>query len=164
MSYVSQDACLYEGTIKFNLLLGAVEGQTVTDEELERVCEDACISDFIHGLPNGYQTEIGSKGTQLSGGQRQRICIARALIKKPKILLLDEATSALDAQAEVSVQKALDNASKGRTTLTVAHRLSTIRNADIIHVVEDGAIVESGSHDELIQKRGRYLELVQAQL
>lgn len=164
MSYVSQDACLYEGTIKFNLLLGAIEGQNVTDEELEQVCEDACISDFIHGLPDGYQTEIGSKGTQLSGGQRQRICIARALIKKPKILLLDEATSALDAQAEVSVQKALDNASKGRTTLTVAHRLSTIRNADIIHVVEDGAIVESGSHDELIQKRGRYLELVQAQL
>ncbi|MCO5565328.1 hypothetical protein L7F22_019001 [Adiantum nelumboides] len=164
MSYVSQDACLYEGTIKFNLLLGAIEGQQVNDEELEQVCEDACISDFIHGLPDGYQTEIGSKGTQLSGGQRQRLCIARALIKKPKILLLDEATSALDAQAEVSVQKALDNASKGRTTLTVAHRLSTIRNADIIHVVEDGAIVESGSHDELIQKRGRYLELVQAQL
>lgn len=164
MSYVSQDACLYEGSIKFNLLLGASDGQTVTDADLEAVCEDACIADFIHGLPNGYETDIGSKGTQLSGGQRQRICIARALVKKPRILLLDEATSALDAQAEVSVQKALDNASKGRTTLTVAHRLSTIRNADIIHVVEDGAIVESGSHDELIKRRGRYLELVQAQL
>lgn len=164
MSYVSQDACLYEGTIRFNLLLGAAKNQQVSDEELEACCEDACIADFVRGLPQGYDTDIGSKGTQLSGGQRQRICIARALIKKPQILLLDEATSALDAQAEVSVQKALDNASRGRTTLTVAHRLSTIRGADVIHVVEDGAIVESGSHAELVARRGRYLELIQAQL
>lgn len=166
MSYVSQDACLYEGSIRFNLLLGAVEGREseVTQEHLEACCEDACIADFIRGLPDGYETTIGAKGHQLSGGQRQRICIARALVRKPKILLLDEATSALDAQAEVSVQKALDNAAKGRTTLTVAHRLSTIRNSYIIHVVEDGAIVESGSHAELIARGGRYLELIGAQI
>lgn len=144
--------------------LGADRGQQVSDQDLERVCEDACILDFIRSLPDGFNAEIGSKGAQLSGGQRQRLCIARALVKQPKILLLDEATSALDAQAEVSVQRALDNASRGRTTLTVAHRLSTIRDADIIHVVEDGAIVESGSHKELLALHGRYLELIQAQL
>ena len=164
MSYVSQDACLYEGTIRFNLLLGAAKGQKVTKEEVEACCEEACIADFIRGLPKGFETEIGHKGAQLSGGQKQRICIARALIKKPKILLLDEATSALDAQSEVSVQKALDNASIGRTTLTVAHRLSTIRNCNVIHVVEDGAIVESGTHSDLVRRRGRYLQLIEAQI
>ncbi|UZJ53081.1 hypothetical protein CBS101457_002401 [Exobasidium rhododendri] len=164
MSYVSQDACLYQGTIRFNLLLGAAKGQHVSNEEVEACCEEACIADFIRGLPEGFETEIGQKGSQLSGGQKQRICIARALIKKPRILLLDEATSALDAQSEVSVQKALDNASVGRTTLTVAHRLSTIRNCNIIHVVEDGKIVESGSHSDLISRRGRYLDLIEAQI
>lgn len=164
MSYVSQDACLYQGTIRFNLLLGAAKGQQVDEEFMQACCEEACIADFIRGLPQGYDTEIGQKGAQLSGGQKQRICIARALIKRPKVLLLDEATSALDAQSEVSVQKALDNASVGRTTLTVAHRLSTIRNCDIIHVVEDGAIIESGTHSELVHKKGRYLELIEAQI
>ena len=164
MSYVSQDACLYEGSIRFNLLLGAAKGQDVSEAEMVTCCKEACIADFINSLPDGYETEIGHKGAQLSGGQKQRICIARALIKKPKILLLDEATSALDAQSEVSVQKALDNASVGRTTLTVAHRLSTIRNCNVIHVVEDGAIVESGTHADLVRRRGRYLDLIQAQI
>ncbi|KAJ9093316.1 hypothetical protein QFC20_007139 [Naganishia adeliensis] len=164
MAHVSQDPILFEGTIRWNLSLGALDPPSVTEDQIREACEQAYIWDFVCGLDKGLDTEIGMKGASLSGGQRQRLCIARALIRNPKILLLDEATSALDAQSEKSVQMALDNASKGRTTVTIAHRLSTIRRADVIHVIEDGYVKETGSHKELLKKRGRYFELVQAQL
>ncbi|GHJ89384.1 hypothetical protein NliqN6_5786 [Naganishia liquefaciens] len=164
MAYVSQDPVLFEGTIRWNLSLGSLDPSSVMEDEIKAACEQAYIWDFVCGLEKGLDTEIGMKGASLSGGQRQRLCIARALIRNPKILLLDEATSALDAQSEKSVQMALDNASKGRTTVTIAHRLSTIRRSDVIHVIEDGYVKETGSHKELLRKRGRYFELVQAQL
>ena len=164
MAYVSQDPVLYEGSVRWNLLLGAINPSRVTDAEIERVCRQACVWDFATKLPEGLDTTVGLKGGSLSGGQRQRLCIARALLRRPRILLLDEATSALDAESEVLVQQALDNASRECTMVTIAHRLSTIRKADIIYVVESGRVVESGSHEELIRKRGRYFELVEAQL
>ena len=164
MAYVTQDPILYEGTIRWNLLLGAVDASSITQERLEAVCQSACILDFIRGLPNGFETSVGLKGSQLSGGQKQRLCIARALLRDPKILLLDEATSALDAEAEGAVQRALDNAAKGRTTITIAHRLSSLRKADWIFVIEDGKIREQGTHAHLLANGGRYMELMEAQL
>ena len=164
MAYVSQDPILFEGTLRWNLTLGSNNPESVKDAEIEKACEQACILDFVRNLEHGFDTDIGMKGAQLSGGQKQRLCIARALLRNAPILCLDEATSALDPTSEKAVQRALDRASLGRTTITIAHRLSTIRNADVIHVVEDGAIVESGSHDELIRRKGRYLDLVAAQI
>lgn len=161
LALVSQEPTLYQGTIKENILLGADE--EVSDEAIEFACKESNIYDFIVSLPDGFNTIVGSKGALLSGGQKQRIAIARALIRDPKILLLDEATSALDSESEHVVQAALDKAAKGRTTIAVAHRLSTIQRADIIYVFDQGRIVEQGTHGDLMRKGGRYAELVNLQ-
>ncbi|KAL2787334.1 P-loop containing nucleoside triphosphate hydrolase protein [Aspergillus keveii] len=162
LSLVSQEPTLYQGTIKENILLGIAEDDA-PEEALIRACKDANIYDFIMSLPDGFNTVVGSKGGMLSGGQKQRVAIARALLRDPKILLLDEATSALDSESEKVVQAALDAAARGRTTIAVAHRLSTIQKADIIYVFDQGKIVESGTHTELLHEKGRYYELVNLQ-
>ncbi|KAF8320496.1 P-loop containing nucleoside triphosphate hydrolase protein [Clavulina sp. PMI_390] len=164
ISLVSQEPTLYSGTLRFNITLGSGGGpEEISQAALEEACREANILEFIQGLPDGFDTDVGGKGSQLSGGQKQRVAIARALIRNPKILLLDEATSALDSTSEKIVQEALDNASRGRTTIAIAHRLSTIQNADQIYFLRDGLIAECGTHDELLALRGGYYELVQLQ-
>lgn len=166
IALVSQEPTLYQGTIKENILLGLgnVDEGKVDDERIIQACKDANIYDFIISLPDGFATHVGQKASLLSGGQKQRIAIARALLRNPKVLLLDEATSALDSESEKVVQAALDKAAKGRTTLAVAHRLSTIQAADCIYVIDRGVVVESGTHQELMKiKGGRYGELVSLQ-
>ncbi|KAF8516809.1 P-loop containing nucleoside triphosphate hydrolase protein [Hysterangium stoloniferum] len=164
ISLVSQEPTLYAGSIRFNILLGAIKpASEVTQDEIDAACRDANILDFIQSLPDGFDTEVGGKGSQLSGGQKQRIAIARALLRNPKVLLLDEATSALDSNSEKVVQAALDQAAKGRTTIAIAHRLSTIQNADRIYFIKEGQVSESGTHDQLIAQRGGYYEYVQLQ-
>ena len=162
IALVSQEPMLYQGTIRENILLGTTQ-HTVPDSTIEFACREANIYEFILSLPEGFNTMVGSKGTLLSGGQKQRIAIARALIRDPKILLLDEATSALDSESEHVVQMALDKAAKGRTTIAVAHRLSTIQKADVIYVFDQGRIVEQGTHSDLMRANGRYSELVNLQ-
>ncbi|KAH0838927.1 Leptomycin B resistance protein pmd1 [Fonsecaea pedrosoi] len=148
------------GTIRDNVLLG-VDPSTITEEQLHTACRDALIHDFAESLPEGYNTDIGSRGVALSGGQKQRISIARALIRNPKVLLLDEATSSLDSENEKLVQAAFERAAKGRTMIAVAHRLATVQNADVIFVLgEGGRLLEKGSHTELIRKRGVYHQMV----
>ena len=164
LALVSQEPTLYQGTIRENILLGAdTKPEDVPEEAIEQACKDANIYDFVLSLPDGFNTVVGSKGSMLSGGQKQRVAIARALLRDPTILLLDEATSALDSESEKVVQAALDAAAEGRTTIAVAHRLSTIQKADMIYVFDQGRIVENGTHNELIYKRGRYFELVNLQ-
>ncbi|KAF8251547.1 P-loop containing nucleoside triphosphate hydrolase protein [Wilcoxina mikolae CBS 423.85] len=163
LALVSQEPTLYRGTIRENVLLGLGGLEDVPEEAIIQACKDANIHDFIISLPDGYNTDVGNKGEMLSGGQKQRVAIARALIRNPRILLLDEATSALDSESEKVVQDALDVAARGRTTIAVAHRLSTIQNADVIYVFEGGRVVESGTHQELLAVNGRYSELVRLQ-
>ncbi|KAF8902794.1 multidrug resistance protein 1 [Gymnopilus junonius] len=164
LALVSQEPTLYAGTIRSNILIGATKPiEQVTQPELEEACRNANILDFINSLPDGFETNVGGKGAQLSGGQKQRVAIARALLRNPKVLLLDEATSALDSQSEKVVQEALDKAAKGRTTIAIAHRLSTIQNADCIYFLQDGRVLESGSHDQLTARRGAYWEYTQQQ-
>ncbi|KAI7759569.1 hypothetical protein LZL87_013514 [Fusarium oxysporum] len=162
IALVSQEPILYQGSIKENILLGTPD-KDVSDEAVVFACQEANIYDFILSLPEGFNTMVGSRGVLLSGGQKQRVAIARALIRDPKILLLDEATSALDSESEHAVQVALDKAAKGRTTIAVAHRLSTIQKADVICVLDQGRIIEQGTHLDLMKKNGRYAELVSSQ-
>ena len=157
---VQQDVFLFVGTIKENILYGRPDA---TDEEIYEAARRANIHDYIMTLPEGYNTEIGERGVKLSGGQKQRLSIARVFLKDPAILILDEATSALDNTTEVLIQQALDELCKGRTTLVVAHRLSTIRNADEIAVVMNGRITERGTHEELMSADGTYKSLYSLQ-
>ena len=160
MSLVSQETVLFNDTIKSNIALG---NRNATDEEIAEACKVANAHNFIMESPDGYDTNIGDRGTKLSGGQRQRLSIARAVLKNPDILILDEATSALDTESEKLVQDALYKLLKGRTSIVIAHRLSTIMNADRIFVIDEGNIVEQGKHDELIAKGGVYAKLVELQ-
>jgi len=161
IAVVFQDNFLFSGTIKENILLG---NPNASDEEINRVIELAHLGEFLATLPDGINTEIGERGTSLSGGQRQRVAIARAMIKNTPIVILDEATSALDNQSEEIVQKALDNLMKDKTVFVIAHRLSTIKNADRIAVINDGELVELGTHEELMNIHdGQYKHLYEMQ-
>jgi ATP-binding cassette subfamily B protein len=153
---VPQDTVLFNDTIRYNIAYGK---DGATQAEIEEAAKAAQIHDFILSLPEGYETAVGERGLKLSGGEKQRVGIARTLLKNPPILLLDEATSALDSETEAEIQDALTRAGRGRTVLTIAHRLSTIAEADRIIVLEQGKLVEQGTHDELLAKEGRYAQL-----
>lgn len=154
---VAQDVFIFDGSVKENIAFGKADA---SEEEIVEAAKRANIHDYIVSLPDGYDTWVGERGVQLSGGQRQRISIARAFLKNPPILILDEATSALDNITETQIQLALNELSEGRTVVAVAHRLSTIRSADQIVVIERGKIVEKGTHEELVQAGGRYAEML----
>ena len=160
IAVVAQDVFLFAGSIRDNIMYGSPDK---TEEEMLLAAKRANIHDYVMSLEKGYDTEVGERGVKLSGGQKQRIAIARAFLKNPPILVLDEATSALDNMTEMQIQESLSELSKGRTTLVVAHRLSTVKNADEILVVTDGKITERGSHAELIQSGGLYAELYRYQ-
>ncbi len=161
ISIVFQDNFLFGGTIRENILFGRKD---VSEKTLKNAIHSACLDEFIETLENGLDTQIGERGVMLSGGQKQRIAIARAFIKNAPILILDEATSALDNKSEAVVQQAIDNLMKDRTVLVIAHRLSTVRNADCIFVINDGVVVEQGSHNELLKNDGAYAALYKTQL
>jgi ABC-type multidrug transport system fused ATPase/permease subunit len=152
---------LWSGSIRDNIAYGC---DHATQDDIEQAARDANAHDFISGFPDGYQTVLGERGTKLSGGQKQRIALARALLANPRVLILDEATSNLDAESEAAVQQALARVREGRTTIVVAHRLSTVRDADRIIVIDGAKIVEQGAHDELMERRGTYHRLVEHQL
>jgi len=155
-SVVAQDSALFDETLRDNILMGDTG---VSDERLQTVIKAAYVDEFLDQLPDGLETRVGPRGSSLSGGQRQRVAIARALLRTAPILLLDEATSALDARSERLVQEALDRLSEGRTTIVIAHRLATVRNADKIVVMEAGRVVEQGSHKDLLARGGSYARL-----
>ncbi|KAJ6077523.1 uncharacterized protein N7446_000459 [Penicillium canescens] len=156
VSLVPQDSVLFEGSIEFNIGLGARPGHDVSLEEIQEACKLANIHDVIMSLPEGYQTLCGPNGNQFSGGQKQRLSIARALVRKPKLLILDESTSALDAESEKLLQDGLEKAARGITVIAIAHRLHTIRKADVIFLIDGGICTDSGSHEELLQRSDSY--------
>ena len=160
MSVVAQDTVLFNDTIANNIGMGR---RGASHEEIVEAARIANADSFIRECPEGYDTNIGDRGTKLSGGQRQRLSIARAVLKNPDILILDEATSALDTESEKLVQDALNNLLKGRTSVVIAHRLSTIHNADLIIVVDHGRIAEQGTHAELMERNGIYAKLIEMQ-
>ena len=157
---VPQTTLLFNGTLRENVIYGL---EDVSDESLWRVLADANLAEFVRSLPAGLETPLGESGTRLSGGQRQRLAIARALVRNPRLVILDEATSALDTESERLVQEALARLTHGRTTLIVAHRFSTIRNADHIVVFHRGRIVEQGSHEDLLGREGHFFRLAALQ-
>jgi ATP-binding cassette subfamily B protein len=155
---VSDEPFLFSASIRENI---AYARQDATDEEVEEAARRAGIHDFVAGLPDGYETRVGERGLTLSGGQRQRVAIARAIIKDPRILILDDATSSVDATTEAEIKRALRELMRDRTTFVIAHRLSTIALADEIVVLEEGAIVARGTHDELIERSELYREIAE---
>jgi subfamily B ATP-binding cassette protein MsbA len=157
---VTQETVLFNDTVRNNIAYGQPH---VGMKEVEGAARAALAHDFIQGLPAGYDTVIGERGVRLSGGERQRLAIARALLKNAPVLILDEATSALDSESEALVQSALHNLMSGRTVLVIAHRLSTVRRADRIVVIENGTIADIGTHDELMSKLGTYRRLYELQ-
>jgi len=161
IAYVGQDVFLFRGTVRENIEFGK---PGASEDEIVAAAKAAYAHDFITSFPRGYDTPVGEHGLQLSGGQRQRVAIARALIKNAPIILLDEATAALDPESELQVREAMEHLCQGRTTLAIAHRLHTVSHADCIHVVEDGRVVESGRHDELLRTGGRYASFYRLQL
>ena len=156
LGIVPQDVVLFNDTIRENILYGRPDA---TDEDLRKAAESAQLLEFIENLPDKWETRVGERGLKLSGGEKQRVGLARVVVNDPAILVLDEATSALDSQTESRVQEAIWRAARGRTTLTVAHRLSTVRHADEILVLKDGKITERGSHAELISQNGLYADM-----
>lgn len=159
ISLVAQEPNLFDGTIRENVLIG-VNPTDDAEGQMVEACQEAGIHDFILSLQEGYDTVVGSKGVLLSGGQKQRISIARALARHPRLLLLDEATSNLDSETEKQIQETFEKTRKGRTMIVVAHRLATVKNADVIFVLGDGQVLESGTHTSLLQKKGVYHGMV----
>jgi ATP-binding cassette subfamily B protein len=154
---VAQETYLFHSSVRENLRFARPDA---SDDEVEAAARAARIHELIAGLPDGYDTVVGERGYRFSGGEKQRIAIARTILRNPPVLVLDEATSALDTRTERAVQEALDRLAEGRTTIAIAHRLSTVRHADQIVVIDGGRIAERGTHDELIAAGGRYAELV----
>jgi subfamily B ATP-binding cassette protein MsbA len=160
MAIVSQDVTLFNDTVRANIAFGKLDA---TDDEIRAAARAAAAEEFITAMPEGYETVVGDRGLKLSGGQRQRIALARAILRDAPILLLDEATSALDAESERKVQDALETLRHGRTTIVIAHRLATVREADMICVMDQGRVVELGSHDQLVAADGLYARLCKMQ-
>ena len=161
IALVSQEILLFNDSIRNNIVFGLV--RDIGEEELIEVTKKARLYNFILRLPNGFDTEIGDRGVKLSGGEKQRIAIARAILKGAEILILDEATSSLDSKTERLIQESIDEAIMGRTAIVIAHRLSTIKNANKIVVLEEGELVEEGSLQELLERKGRFFEYWEAQ-